>query len=105
LGKAYVYEADGQKIFSEVALSAFAAYNIPIGAVHFETTSMSVEGEYNGEEGDTICVTYGYSKDKGPDPKQIMFGIGSNREGIPFFRQILSGNQDDMTWNNCSKHE
>lgn len=60
---------------------------------------MSVEGEYNGEEEDTICVTYGYSKHKRLDLKQIVFGIGSNDEGIPFFGRVLSGNQDDVTWN------
>ncbi len=94
-----MHEAGCQKIFSEVALSAIAAHDVPIGPVHFDTTSMSVEGEYNGEEEDAISVTYGYSKDKRPDLKQIMFGVGSNHEGIPFFGQVLSGNQDDMTWN------
>lgn len=60
---------------------------------------MSVEGAYDHGEKDALNVTYGYSKDKRPDLKQIVFGIGSNHEGIPFFGQVLSGNQDDMTWN------
>lgn len=94
-----IHEAGCQKIFSEVALSTFAAHNVSIGAIQFNTTTMSMQGECDAEEEDAICITYGYSKDKRPDLKQIVFGIGSNHEGIPFFGQILSGKQDDMTWN------
>jgi transposase len=94
-----MHEAGYQKIFSEVVLSTIAAHVVSIRSIHFDTTSMSVEGEYSEEEEDAIRVTSSYSKDKRPDLKQIVFGISSNHEGIHFFRLVLSGNQDDVTWN------
>ena len=49
--------------------------------MHFGTTSMPVEEEYDGEH--TIPDNYGCSKDKRPKLKQIVFGIGSNH-GVHF---------------------
>lgn len=71
---------DKDKVFSEVALLAIAAHNVPIKVVYSDATSMSVQGEYDGEEEDAIDVTYGFSKNKRPDLKQIVFGIGSNQQ-------------------------
>lgn len=68
-----MHEADCQKIFCEVSLSA-----IPIGTIHFDTTGMSVGREYSQGEKDAIDVTYGFSKSTRPDLWQIVFGIGSN---------------------------
>ena len=67
-----MHEAGCQKVFSEVALSAIAAHNVPVKTVHFDTTSMSVQGEYDGEDEDTIDVTYGFSKNKRPDLKRTL---------------------------------
>lgn len=62
-----MHEAGCQKVFSEVALSAIAAHNVPIRTVHFDTTSMSVQGEYDEAEEGTIDATYGFTKDRRPD--------------------------------------
>jgi hypothetical protein len=54
-----MHEAGSQKIFSEATLSAIAVHNVSIGTIYFDTTTMSVEGEYNGEEEDEV---YGLSR-------------------------------------------
>ncbi|MEW5867320.1 MAG: hypothetical protein AB1774_10750, partial [Bacillota bacterium] len=42
-----------------------------------------MQGEYDEAEEGTIDVTYGFSKDRRRDLKQIVFGIGANHEGVP----------------------
>jgi transposase len=57
-------------------------------------------GEYATEEGTTgaIDITFGYSKQKRFDKKQIKFSLGTT-QGICIDGQVLSGNTDDKTFN------
>ena len=57
-------------------------------------------GEYQSEEGKigVIDVTFGYSKQKRFDKKQIKFSLGTTK-GVVIDGQVLSGNLDDKTFN------
>jgi len=52
--------------------------NIRGAFLHNDTTSMSLQGEYEHEEGDIdavpIQITHGYSRDHRPDLKQFFSG-------------------------------
>lgn len=89
-------EVELTKLFSSVVLSFLAAQGQSIGRLHFDTTSISVEGAYDGE-GD-LKITYGYSKDRRPDLKQFMLGMAVTPQGLPVMGQPLDGNQSDKLW-------
>lgn len=89
-----------QKILSEIAAKAFACYGIKITTVNFDTTSKIMWGEYETTEGmeGVVEITYGYSKQKRQDKKQIKLSLGT-AQGIVIDGQVLSGNLDDKTFN------
>lgn len=103
LGRALdkLHKAGAQKVYSTVALKAMEVHDVQIeGTIHFDTTSKSVYGMYDSKsEDDSIDVTYGHSKDYRPDLKQIGFGLGVTREGVPLYGEVLSGNSSDKAWN------
>lgn len=43
--------------------------------IHAGTSSVSVQGAYEGED-DVMLITWGYSKQKRPDSKQFLYGLG-----------------------------
>jgi len=90
--------ASGQlkKLFSSIALTAAATHNVPIVGIHVDTTSISVQGAYEGE-GD-LDITFGFSKDRRPDLKQFLIGLTVTKEGLPIFGQSLDGNISDKSW-------
>lgn len=60
--------------------------------LHFDTTSFSFYGAYEG--GGSLGIVHGYSKDRRPDLKQIHFGMGT-ANGIPVVADVYDGNQSD----------
>ncbi|BCV20325.1 hypothetical protein hamaS1_21850 [Moorella sp. Hama-1] len=90
--------ASGQlkKLFSTIALTAAATHNVSIEGLHVDTTSISVQGAYEGE-GD-LAITFGFSKDHRPDLKQFLIGLTVNKDGLPLLGQSLDGNTSDKSW-------
>jgi transposase len=80
--------------------------------LHFDTTSVSVWGEYAAREADGpegLNVTFGYSKDLRPDLKQFLMQMLCCRRNIPLLGGCADGNASDKTVNNAvltnlSKH-
>ena len=66
---------------------------------HNNTTSISLQGEYEHEEGDIdavpIQITHGYSMDHRPDLKQFVISLVMS-DSLPVFIQALSGNTPDI---------
>ena len=96
-----LYAAGPRKIFSEISAQAFATYGLVIKSINYDTTSKVMWGEYESSEGKvgTISITFGHSKQKREDKKQIKMGIGV-ANGIIVDAKVLSGNVDDKTYNN-----
>src|SRR5665647_3392467 len=60
---------------------------------------------YRIEEGyEGLNVTYGHSKDKHPELKQVMTGMLTDEYGIPIYEQTLDGNTSDSTWIKSAIH-
>lgn len=98
LGRALdaLYEANAEFIFAKVASKAIEVCKIIVGSAHYDTTSMSLEGAYDSEDGDVQIVKFGYSKDMRSDLKQIILGsLACGSEGIPLIVKILPGNTSD----------
>jgi transposase len=95
-----MHDAGCEQIYSDIAFSAFKRYGITISNMNFDTTSKVMWGEYQTEDGTEglVEITFGYSKQKRFDKKQVKFSLGTTN-GICFDGQVLSGNLDDKTYN------
>ena len=96
-----IFKAGGRIILSEIAIKAFELYGIKIDNLNFDTTSKIMWGEYKTEDGklESIHITFGHSKQKRSDKKQIKMAIGCSN-GVIVDGKVLSGNIDDKTYNN-----
>ena len=85
------------RLFGEVALD-IALENQLLGSLkHLDTTSISVEGDFNApEEPATIRLTHGHSKDHRPDLKQLMLSmVITGDSDFPLWMEVLDGNSSD----------
>jgi transposase len=108
LGRALdaIYEAGTEQLFSQVALRAACAFPLDVDTrhVHFDTTSVSVWGDYalcEEEDGNGLNLTYGYSKDHRPDLKQFLIKMLCVHRNIPILGGCADGNASDKTLNNA----
>ena len=69
-----VFETGTQKIFSQLAQNALTVFEVDPRRLHFDTTSVSVFGDYNLVD-PPFDITYGYSKDKRADLKQFLISM------------------------------
>jgi transposase len=93
-----LYAAGVTEVFLEVAREARQAFPFPVQALHVDSTSFHVHGQYEGlgEEVGAIRVTHGYSRDHRPDLKQwVMNLVCADTGGIPLLFAPGDGNQSD----------
>jgi transposase len=96
-----LFEAGTQQIFSELAMKAVRKNGISTRAVHFDTTSVSVHGEYRVDEtSPPFEIVEGYSKDHRPDLKQFLISTLCVGDKIPIFGKNEDGNRSDKEINN-----
>jgi transposase len=99
LGKALdeIYEYGANRLFGEIAFEIALENNLLGRLAHIDSTSMSVEGEYEqGSEENVIKLTYGHSKDHRPDLKQaVMSLVVSGSGAIPIWMEPQDGNSSD----------
>jgi transposase len=96
-----VYQANPRQIFADLSSRIFLKYGIHVKNINYDTTSLVMWGEYeHGSDGKTgsVQITFGHSKQKRPDKKQIKMGIGV-ADGVVVDAKVLSGNLDDKTYN------
>jgi len=95
-----MFEYGCSAILSDIAVAVFKRYGIKLSNVNFDTTSKVMWGEYKTDEGTmgAVDISFGYSKQKRFDKKQIKFSMGTT-QGICIDGQVLSGNLDDKRFN------
>ena len=79
-----------------VALAARAVQQegIDLSVVHWDTTSVYLEGEYEGSE----LAAYGHSSNRRSGNKQIKVGLDvTSRERMPLLYRLLNGSTADIT--------
>ena len=94
-----IYQTGTQKVFSTIAQNAVTAFDIDARRVHFDTTSVSVYGDYDYTD-EPFQITYGHSKDKRPDLKQFLVSLLCVDRNIPILGSCEDGNASDKTLNN-----
>jgi transposase len=103
-----LYDVGTMKIFTACAVRADQVYGLDKRYVHFDTTSISVYGDYLPPEGQPdpqeqavpFTITHGYSKDKRPELKQFVFSTLCVDRAIPLWGKPEDGNASDKTVNN-----
>jgi len=90
-------------LFAGLAHQARRRFAVEAEVVHLDSTSFSVEGEYEiGEDEEEsnealIRITYGYSRDHRADLKQWQLSLATATSGVPLGLQLLDGNASDRT--------
>ena len=98
-----IYESDCSILLLKIALSVRMTFNLPEnGILHSDTTSHVLYGDYIPEENTVppIEITYGYSKQKRNDLKQVQTGMVTDGDGLIIYSSTLDGNKADCTYNN-----
>ena len=97
-----LFMAGISRLFVGICLKAVEVFKISMTSAHLDSSSLSVEGEYQvsvereEEESQIIHITHGYSKDKRPDLKQFVLNLVCWGDGdIPAFLELGDGNQSD----------
>lgn len=100
-----IYDYGTVKIFSEISMRALDKFNIDRRHVSFDTTSVSVQGDYvlysqENKNSNVMNIVHGHSKDHRPDLKQFLVKMLCVDGTIPVFGQTDDGNASDKTINN-----
>ncbi len=107
------YSVGSIKIFTEISKNALLKFDIDTRHVSFDTTSVSVYGDYEFYNKDAqnipFSITNGKSKDHRPDLKQFLISMLCVDKSIPIMGKPEDGNGSDKTINNkvlstVSKH-
>lgn len=78
----------------QIVSRAVRQEKIDMEVLHWDTTSIYLEGEYEGSE----LAAYGHSSDKRSGHKQVKIGLDvTSRECMPLLYRLLSGNTADIT--------
>ena len=94
-----LFDTGTQRIFSQIAQNAIGIFDVDVRRVHFDTTSISVFGDYDFID-PPLNITYGHSKDKRPDLKQFLISMLCVDRNIPILGATEDGNASDKTLNN-----
>lgn len=106
-----LFQADRASLMTELVVRAIREFNIDLGRLHNDSTTITFAGEYAGADGSvvqgspTLRVTYGHNKDHRPDLKQLLFVLTVSADGaVPIHYKALDGNTTDTvthidTWN------
>ncbi|WP_344641011.1 IS1634 family transposase [Kitasatospora cystarginea] len=83
-----------EQIAGTVGARAIAEFGIDVGRMHWDMTSMSVQGAYPDQDQDCAfpLIGYGHPKDRRVDLKQIQAGLAVTGDGgIPVHARVLGG--------------
>lgn len=93
-------EINLKKLFSTLSIAAYKEFGIAIKNINYDTTSKVMWGEYSTPDNNIakLDITFGHSKQKRNDKKQLKIGIGT-ANGFVIDAKVLDGNEDDKTYN------
>ena len=88
-----IHDYGSTELFQEIAAHALNKLEMEVHLVHTDTTSVSVSGDYELEDGTNgFKITFGHSKDHRQDLKQFVIGMVVNQHGMPLFVKTYNGN-------------
>ena len=82
------------ELWARVVSRAIDVYALDLSTLHWDLTSLYVEGVY----AESDLAAYGYSRDGRSDTKQVNLQVDTTHAGyIPILYQVLAGNTADIT--------
>jgi transposase len=99
----HLYQANTSRLFSAIVMNALRSFDVPTRHIRYDTTSVTVFGQYNAQAPDTpttIKITKGYSKDHRPDLNQFVVSLLCAGGNVPIFSKLEDGNASDKKLNN-----
>ena len=106
-----LFDADRGALLTEVVLALVQRFGVRLQQLHNDSTSISLCGQYRHARGRRVrerpapAIAHGFSKDKRPDLKQLLFILTTDAEGgVPVHFRCADGNTTDVrthidTWN------
>ena len=103
LGRAldHLQRADRASLLTALVMHAVREFNIEMGELHQDTTTVTLHGEYDNQPpadqaGRPPRITFGYNKDHRPDLKQLVYSITISADGaVPVHCKVYDGNTSD----------
>jgi len=84
-------------IVGSVGAQAIAAFGVEVARLHWDMTSISLYGAYDGPEEGFVAPRFGHPKDRRPDLKQVQTGLGvSGDGGIPVWHRAYDGGAGEV---------
>jgi Domain of unknown function (DUF4277) len=97
-----LFAADRGSLLTELMTGVIAGFGIDCSRLHNDSTSVSVHGAYAAAGGGevagvpTAAITFGHSKDRRPDLKQLVFILTvSGDHAVPVIYRLADGNTSD----------
>ena len=94
-----IYEYGPTRLVSDVTFQIASQQKLLGKTIHVDTTSLTLYGNYDADyaqDPDAPKVTYGYSKDKRADLKQLILNLAiNNKADLPMFMASHNGNASD----------
>ncbi len=97
-----LFLADRGSLLTELMTGVIARFSIDCSQLHNDSTSVSVHGAYAAAGGGevagvpTAAITFGYSNDRRPDVKQLVFILTvSGDHAVPVIYRLADGNTTD----------
>jgi transposase len=80
LGRALdrLFAADRATLQTRVVLAVMKGFDLSLDQIHNDTTSVMVRGTYDGQNAKAIQLKRGYSKERRPDLKQLVYSLCVN---------------------------
>ena len=105
-----LFDADRAALLTEVVLAVGQRFGVTFDECHNDSTTISFCGQYRAATRRAIrgrraaAITYGHSKARRPDLKQLLFILTVTSEGVPCQFRCADGNMNDSvthidTWN------
>ena len=86
------------QITSAAAIRAIGAFGIDISQLHWDMTSFSLYGAYDGADEDYPAPRYGHPKDRRTDLLQVQAGIAAAGDGgIPVWHRAYDGGAAEVS--------
>jgi len=99
-----LFDCDREALLTDFVLHMIREFQINLGELHNDSTSLSLQGQYRDADGrrvrgkPTPRVTFGYSKDHRPDLKQLLWILTVSNDGaVPVHFKVTDGNLEDST--------
>ncbi|MDT5026534.1 MAG: hypothetical protein QOE61_2960, partial [Micromonosporaceae bacterium] len=86
-----------QTITGSVGAAAIEAFGIDVTRIHWDMTSISLYGDYDGADPAFPTPDYGHPKDRRTDLKQIQAGVAVTADGgIPVWHKAYDGGANEV---------